>query len=377
MKFFYADLDVFEEYNVTLLGQPVRIVCPPHPEFIESHAPVVFGGNMGIDKDASGNIIRLSRGILTETNIMYEAALDSSVFEEYQSRHSSQSSQSSPNCELLLYWVVNPAANAMYRGESMLVAYCSKAITMTWGPIRDLDASGIVNVKSVDRFIFTKPVVSKTFLPEPFSDRNACTIMHFPVSNIVARHKIPEDPEEFIYIPFSYDLANETLFGGNVKRTIMGARIMQLVSVYMFDSASDQEMAFFSFLESESSSLTGKIIMVLAEALMTSTGNRNSILQQLVVKYGRRYFDEMKVFKGQNGTGSVYDVLNKLDEFFITFTTTITTTISTRNKNNLDIVQFVKVPFVLHVKNNQGTKPTPGFRKIEIVFTGVKATFCY
>lgn len=383
VKFFYADLDVYDAYNVTLLGQPVRIICPPHPEFLESKVPAIFGGNMGISKDASCNIILLSRGILNETtNIMYEAVLDSSVFEEYRSRQ---------QCELLLYWVVNPKANALYHGESMHVAYCSKAITLravdnaaSWGPIRDLpDASGILNasqVKPVHRFIFTKPVSMHTFLPGPFSGRRDITIMHFPVSKVVVHHKLPLEsdisPDSFIDIPFSYDLANETSFGGNVQRTIMGARIMQLVSVYMFDSASDREMSFFSFLGSESSSLTGKIIVVLADALMSSTDNRNIILQQLVVKYGKRYFDEMAVFKG-TGVGSVWEVLCKLDEFFITFTASITTTISTRNKNDLESVQFVEVPFVLHVKNNTGSSTAPGIRRIEIAFDGANAAFCY
>ena len=340
---YYADLDLASHIGLTLGGMPVTVVCPPHPDFIASASGTV-ANNLAYTRDIDGNLMIRPLPFSTTSHTYTED--DFVPFGD------------STNRELYVYMMIEPKNNNHYMGETFQPMWTSKTIDASWGPIRDiLDENGnriacpvpADVVKSADRFVFNQVITASTLI----SYVEGLPRMYFPTSQITTRY-IPGDSTESIDVyrlPFAFDLANETEFDGDIRKSIMGGRVMQLVSTYMFDAATDKELAYFPYLLNEAKSLTDKIIENLGSSLLASRNNRNSIIEQIVIKYGRHHFDEMAVYGGPSGdnTGDMWQVLTRLAEFFVFFTVSVMTTISTGTKDNVNKVQFVQVPMVLRV----------------------------
>lgn len=339
----------------------ISVICPPDPEFLEDSGTVI-GGNLVVTKTAGALDIR-QVGQMDVSGVL--TSYTSTNFQEY----------TAGNRSLMLYWVVNPIDSDPFTGEEMYVAWCSDDIR----PVRDMvDASGARypdqygrTFREVDRFTFARTVTTKTGYnvhvslrpTEPIS--TAAPRMYLPVSKFIVRHDNPNEPDvhndgaDEFDVPFAYEFANATDFGGEHKKSIIGGRIMQLVSQYLFDDATNKEMQYFPFLLNESKALTDRILLALASKIKessTSVGaSRTEILKQIMIKYGRRYFEEYATLAAQTDEtnvaayGKVWDVLSKIDEIFLFFTVTVRTTVSNRTKDDVEVIRLVDVPVVIRV----------------------------
>lgn len=342
LRFYYADLDLNGQYGLTFDGFPVTVVCPPHPDFIASTVIASTANNLVYKRDEDGNLMIRTLGFTSISHTYNED--DFVLFSESSDR------------QLLVYIIIDPQTGKHFNGEILVPLWSSKQIDQSWGPIRDImnDLGDRVTVSAdsvqyADRFTCTKTVVANTF--QSIQQIGSAPRMHYPVSRIATVYIEDGTPMEIESVPFAYDVANNATFAGDAKKSIIGGRIMQLVSSYMFDGCSDKEMAYFPYLLNESKALTNKIVDYLGAALISSRESRNSIIDQIVIKYGRRYFDEMSVYLDQNDhiVGDMWNVIDHIPEFFLFFTATISTSISTRTKDKVDIVQFPEVPIVLRI----------------------------
>lgn len=342
----------------------VTVLAPPDPEFIESDNAVV-GGNIVYSKDGEGDLVIRPVGP-SDTPIVYA----SNQFVRYTT---------DTGRELMLYWVVQPVSGKAYLGEELYVAWSSRVAGDASGnlrPIRDIrDASfnyvpaTALNVREAHKFTFSKNIPAATprdilesvkAVDAVQQSETSCPRMYLPASKFIVLHEKPTEPDvhnngqEEFDVPFSHEVANGTDFD-DVKKSIMGGRVMQLISQYLFDKASNTELGYFPFMLNESKALTDKIIDSLASLVKTVDSNtynsRSEILSQMMVKHGRKYFEEYAVFNETTGesTGSVWDVISKLNEMFLYFTVTIRTTVSNRTKDDVDVIRLVQVPMVVRV----------------------------
>jgi hypothetical protein len=367
--FYYADeTDVVLSALTDASGSSVRfgadavtVVAPPDPEYLEN-GPITVGRNLAYAKDASGSLAVRTVGFLeSEGSQQFVAGVTPYPPASFV-RYTSDAGR-----ELMLYWVVYPPSDKLHLGEKLYVSWSSKALGLgaadeSVAPIRDIvDASGIALnypiaaelIKNADRVVFTTPVSAS--VPKALEDLVSLSMqrMYLPTSKISVVDTVSGQLEP-LDVPFSYEVANETQFADS-RQCVLGGRFMQLLSYYLFDSATAKEIAYFPFFINESKELTDKIVDGLAASFKRAdqAGHeaRNHVLNQLVVKYGRRYFDEYAIFNEALGyaEGSVGDVLARLGEMFVTFTVTVRTTVSQRSKDRVDMVKLVNVPVAIRV----------------------------
>lgn len=126
----------------------------------------------------------------------------------------------------------------------------------------------------------------------------------------------------------------------------------------------------------ESKELTDKLVDGLAAQLARPTAeghaSREHVLRQILVKHGRRYFDEAALLNEEGGVreGRVQAVLSKLGEMFLFFTVTVNTAVSNRSKSRVDSLRLVQVPVVLRVRPSPPT-PAVSFGAGAIAYSGV------
>ena len=340
IHFYYAVLDMYSGFGLTFDGRPVNIVCPPSPDFITSNDVGRESNNLAYTYDPRDNTLFIRTvGI---PGLLYTYTQENFI-----------SYDQDPDRELFIYMIVEPQVGVYYQGEYMVPMWSSKQIDANWGPIRDIpDAQGnrlpspvpAGAVKRADRMNFTNTIQAHTFVPLSQGIR-----MHFPRSLIVTRYIEDTENEN---IPFAFDIANNNAYDGDTRKSILGGRVLQLVSAYMFDGYSDAELAYFPQFLYEAKAITDQIIDRLASTLMSSRDARNSIIEQIVVKYGKKHFiDSARKISASSSLGDMWTVLSRIPEFFVFFTTTINATISTSYKNRIDIVQIIEVPFVLRIYN--------------------------
>lgn len=365
---------------ITNVAQLVTIVCPPHPEFVESVKQGSVGGPLAVSqapngtpvlrqvgpKDSSGNLVPLD--ISPASLVEYTAAND--------------------NRQLMLYWVYMPSAQKLYLGERMYVSWCSADVAGepsrdTWGPICDIDAPGsikgapasVASVLPVNRFVLTGDVRSGEYgglrsgITDPFASGSAKR-MYLPTSRYVVQQLQPRDPDvhnnglDPFDVPFAYIACNDVEYD-DPKASVIGGRIMQILCNYMFDSSAKEQLAYFPFLLNESKNLTDKIVDQLSINFMRSATQeynaRSDVLHQILIKHGKRYFEEHAVLNEVSGTkvGNVLDVLKRIDEMFLMFTATIVTSVSNRSKDRIEIIRLVQVPIVLRVYDDSAPPPPP------------------
>jgi alpha-tubulin suppressor-like RCC1 family protein len=375
---------VFTDENA--VASTVTLVCPPHPEFLESTPDLGFGMNIGRNlathRDGSGNPVVRQVGNVDASGVFQAVPLSLVNLVDFQSVNEAYR-------ELILYFVCKPPAAKPYFGESMFVVYSTKDISAApgavgaWAPIRDLATAqepmkpqDARDVLPVDRFLTSADMPAGIACPlSPGllgqTANGAARRLYLPSSKFIAQHQQPNEPDvhdngvEQFDVPFGYEVANATDFDDS-KKSILGGRIMQMVCHYLFDNTGSKELAYFPFMTSESRGLTDKIVDQLGASIRAqgehASDSRTDILKQILVKHGRRYFDEYAVLTESDGTryGYVWDVLQKINELFVMFTVTITTTISNRSKDDIEVLRLIEVPIVVRVFDD--TPPLPSRR---------------
>ncbi len=342
----------------------ISVVCPPDPEFVEQKDGTVRGGNLALVTDSSGLVIR-QVGDLDGSGNLTTYTQDN--FAQYTT---------DADRALMLYWVAHPQDNRQFMGEEMYVAWCSHDVR----PMRDLvDASGMLYrpqsgapmMREVDRFTLGRSMTANTVYYNvyeslrPNAPDTAAPRLYLPVSKFIVTHEQPTESDvlnggvDEFDVPFAYEVANATDYQGEHKKAIIGGRIMQLVSQYLFDDATNKEMSYFPFLLNESKQLTEKIITALADKIKETSASvgksRTEILKQIMIKHGRRYFEEYATLTAQDDEeddtsyGNVWDVLSKINEMFLFFTVAVKTTVSNRTKDDVEIIKLVDVPVVVRV----------------------------
>jgi hypothetical protein len=379
-NYYYADIPtVLVEVNpggdapITTVDGPtgaVSLVCGPDPEFLDSKGTVI-GGALAYTKDASGNPAIRRVGDTADDpsgNNLTNYTLPN--FVDYAT---------DANRALMLYWVINPVTASPFLGEELYAAWSSVAVGSTTGlrPMRDIvDASGVAvvpqpglasEVLEANKFTLNKALAAATSasvyesLTTGVLGATAAPRMWLPVSKFIVVHEHPTEPDvhadgtEQFDVPFAYEVCNSTDFKGDAKKSIMGGRIMQMVSQYLFDSSTNKEMDYFPFLLNESKLLTDKIIDALAAKIVAWSPDahnaRSFVLNQIMVKHGKKYFEEYAVLNELTGekVGSVWDVLKRLDEIFLFFSVTVKTTVSNRTKDDVEVIRLVEVPVVVRI----------------------------
>lgn len=352
----------------------VTVVAPPDPEFLENTPEGVVGGNLVYAKDVSGNLIIRAVGERDVSGNMIQYTADN--FVDYRT---------DPGRALLLYWVLEPTQDKTYMGDELWPVWSSVSLGTSPGsilPLRDFhDASGNVTTPpghlleyykftigqdmpaNVMKELYTTFAYSKAGIDPGSWMTMVGPRMYLPASKFIVVHDKPSEPDvpqgEFD-VPFAYETANATDFN-DTRKSIMGGRIMQVVSHYLFDAASNKELGFFPYLMNESKSLTDRILDALATLLKdpTISASRTKILNQILIKHGRKYFDEYAALNDTTNEriGDVWAVLNRIDEMFLFFTVTVRTTISNRTKEKVDVIRLVEVPVVIRIRNDDIVAP--------------------
>lgn len=316
-----ADADIMYTPVDTGIPVPVNFLCPPDSEFLQ-HGPL--GTNL-TGTDASGLLIFDVRNIpnMTAYSSMSNFVMYSDLPEDEH------------KLSLYMYYVVEPEIEKPYLGETLQFAYASSLTAM---PARDPSP---INTDLGDRsmsFLIQEQVDIGVF----HAAENGPKMM-YPVSYFNVK---PSHSEPILTLPVQYDKLNQTDM--EYRKLSMGGRFMQLVSEYMFDASSEREMNFFPFLLEEARSLNGKIVEQLASLIQRSSDVRNEILRQILIKYGRKYFEEYEVMRDDT-RGNAVDVISKLDELFIYFTVSMLSSVSNRTKDKVDSILLDKIPVVFRL----------------------------
>lgn len=319
------DFDIMFTPNDHHVPQQVTLIVPPDAEFLQNGP---LGYNLD-HMDISGNLhfnIRNVPGLTYYTHenfVMYDDTIVQTPL------------------EIFMYYIVNPPADKPFLGEQMIIAYTSNTEVL---PIRDpspvLEDLG---PRSKVFFIDDPTYQSNMFYSLKVYDHPPPRLYH-PVSYFSVRPTAQEEP---MNIPLQYDTMNNTDLG-DFRKLSLGGRFMQLVSEYMFDAATEKEMSFFPFLLSEAASLNSKIVLELAMAIQNRPDVRNEILRQMLIKYGRKYFNEWSALAGETNL-PVGEVIEKIDEMFIYFTVTLSTCVSNRSKDRVDSIVLEKIPVVIRI----------------------------
>lgn len=332
---------------------PVTVVAPPDPEFLE-HRPdsQIYGGNLAVVTDASGNPAIRAVGDASDPSGggLVQHAL--TAFTPYTT---------DARRALVLFWVISPPITRKYTGEEYALAWASIPIGGETGvrPLCDLPAGYAGPVLEVQRFVVSKALPAG----QVQSSLAWAPRLYLPVS----RYVVIDDNDKTgapMEIPFAYQVANATDFGGDARRSIIGGRIMQLLSHYLFDAMTSKELAFFPFFLNESKTLTDKIIDQLSASLLgtgpAAAAGRNAIITQLQVKYGKKYFDEAVVLSSVSGVGNMRHVIDKLDDLFLFFTATVRITMSLRSKDDVELIRLVELPIVLRAYDDEWVSGVDG-----------------
>jgi hypothetical protein len=350
----------------------LHVMVPPDPEFLESKNNVL-GGNLAYGKDASGGLLIRAVG---EWDASANGGLGAAMT-TYTASNFVLFTEAPQALTLVLYWIVNPTNASKYLGERMFVAWTSSPLSNAPGalmPVRDFDASGQLitgatvpaNKFHVSRDVPGNTVLAlDTFLNTP-EDPAGAIRLYLPNSNFWVWHEQPNEPDvhasgtQRFEVPFAYEVANTTDFRGDTKKSIMGGRVMQLISHYLFDNCTNTELDYFPFLLSEAKALTDKIIDALASKINENgtpmSETRSDLLSQILVKHGRRYFDEWATLTETQAApdakfGKVIDILKSMNETFLFFVVTVSTTVSNRTKDDVEVVKLHQVPVVIRIYN--------------------------
>jgi hypothetical protein len=249
------------------------------------------------------------------------------------------------NYGIFVYCVIQPPSDSPHLGDSMYALYRSHPGPP---PQRDSDDAHPSDPgTSYFQVAAIHPGTPHTppNLDPPYQNENPAPRFQFPVSSFT----VTSDGERMV-LPFQYDACNLTDLG-DPRKLCMGGRVLQLVSEYLFDAAGNEEMSFFPYLLEESASLTKKISLELARTMQASADVRSQVLRQILVKYGRRYFDEWKAANSPdtNLHLKVSEVIDRLDELFVFFVATVATTVSNRAKDRVESLHLMEIPIAIRL----------------------------
>lgn len=157
------------------------------------------------------------------------------------------------------------------------------------------------------------------------------------------------------YVPLAYEQLN-TSYGVNASS--IGYRILQLLSLKLFGTCADNEMAVaFPNLEKESSVLTDKIFNCVCTMIESDSYTRSEIIEHIVRQQGSTVFhEESSSFPNPTGTypkyGLMKDILQQIqgDGVYLKFTVTLNTHLKPPNTDNVnDYVTIKHILVILHL----------------------------
>lgn len=314
---------IFRDPDTGLIHAIDTIICPPDPDFL-SHGPLVM---QCIDGDY---VIR---------NVYGKPSYSKENFQYYDQ---------TSGIDLLLYYLVKPPQQHSHKGDALFVCY------VTGDNIPKRDGTSLAKHPNLQKLsqVFTlkdneaRPVPRQVYSLHSSGATCPSPRLHMPIAFFSVKHSDSQAGLSDM-LPFQYESLNMVPFTEPRKRNI-GSRLIQLVSEYLFDASTEHELQFFPFLMEESYSIVKKIVAQLSESLQTSSTIRTQILRQLLVKHGRRYFEEYSQMIGSS-EGDVRSVVSKINEFFLFFTVSLRTHVSFRTKNTTEAITLQEIPIVLHI----------------------------
>jgi hypothetical protein len=333
--FFYADAP-FDTSGVSwdkrsrLARVPLSgdVICPPDSEFIEE-----------------GPLVRSSHSMST-------ARYTKCNFRNYNT--------CARRC-LFMYYIVQPTEGQAYRGEKLFVAFRSANVV----PVSDGEQQFTFECKAPQENVLHHlgDLDRKSAHGCPGQTTAvSCVRLLLPTSHFVAEDQLPNpyekeernerqrqgrDPEE---IEFGYESPNELRNRCGAGRPNLGKRLLQVMSEYMFEGHTQVELERFPFVSSEARMLVHKVVDGIAECLQESSDVRDQFIHQLVIRHGRRYFDEASVlYDPEHRHGQMTDVLGKLDQMFVLFTVSIRVDARDRAGNRVDRFVIRQVPVVFRL----------------------------
>jgi hypothetical protein len=332
-------------------AENVTVVAPPDPEFIE-HMPSagIKGGNLVYKVNGTGDLVIRTVGNTATVGTGANATQPNLI--TYTASNFEEASSAGNSRALILYWVVSPINAERHMGEKYYVAYSEVALARNGlMPIRD--GATVTALKARDKFGLNADVTATTVYVLTAPALADVRRLSLPPSTFTVAHETGGTTTNVV-VPFAYEAANATTFKTTgttpvfeYKKSIVGGRVMQMVSKYIFDNYTNKEMGFFPFLIGEAKSLTETIVDVLDTTLRTNRDVRTEILQQMVVKYGRKEFEESAVFdeSTSQSVGRLSAVINNMSQdIFISFTVTVKTTVSNRTKDDVEVISILDIP---------------------------------
>lgn len=274
------------------------------------------------------------------------------------------------NRAMLLYWDVNPLTTARYTGDELYAAWSSVILCPASAsgiiPLRDLDPSSANYSTSLktqtNQFVIPRILPARTPVQVRIGmqtqiDPSGTPRLNLPLSSYTVLQKInPLDPSAATrVIPFAYEVANRTTFtNSSTSNTMMGGRVMQMLSHYLFSSTSDATMATFTNLTNEANRITDAFVDSVSTRLASNdasgTARRNDFLNQILMRYGRTCFDEYATLvNSSSATGFVKDVIRNLDDVFINFAISLDTRVSNRSTTTSDTIRFSQIPVIIRL----------------------------
>lgn len=382
LVFFYADLPETDPSGGRLFERPrvnglnLEVACPPHPDFIAygalAHRYEADGCTLALRDPPDQGVDRF----------------DPRQFVNYRCATGSEE-----RC-LILYYVVNPERPCPHLGERIYGAFRSHLQL----PARDFinhcedgayaagghDPSGHV-LGPHDRFslkpsraevhghicglpnvtppphIFPINTYHRLDLIDP--PPNAAQLMtiepptprlYYPISTVVVSDGfdpsggVPLDSLATYPIPFDFETPN-LIRTWDVQCINLGVRLMQLASNYILDGSTPTELAVFPRLKNESSLLIRSLVSGISAHFQQSSDVRNSVIDQIIKRYGRRYFSEYAVLN-YGAWGNMSDVLQRINELFLMFTVTLIFVMRTDTRDAVDRFAIRKVPVIFRLQ---------------------------
>lgn len=375
LVFYYADLPETDPSGGRLYERPrvnglnLEVACPPHPDFISygamAHRYEADGCTLAIRDPPAEGLDRLD----PRQFVNYRCAI---------------------GCEqrcLLLYYVVNPERPCPHLGERIFGAFRSHPQL----PARDFrkhcegyDASGHL-ISPHDRFSLeparmevqghvcgslngdppTHTFVVNTYHrldlidPPPRAAASGaleppCPRLYYPMSTMVVSDGF--DPSGGMQldnlvtytIPFNYETPN-FIRTWDVPCINLGVRLLQLASNYILDGSTATELAVFPRIQNESSMLIRALVSGISAHFQQSSDVRNSVIDQIIKRYGRRYFTEYAVLN-YGAWGNMRDVLQRINEIFLMFTVTLLFVMRTDTREAVDRFAVRKVPVIFRLQ---------------------------
>lgn len=315
---------------------------------------------------------------------------------------------SDPSRALILYWDVSPVADKAYTGDDLYVAWSSldhvSSQTFTWPsgaavnsvyPVRDLDPSAADYASQLNN-TFNKFWIHPTLnantvrqvhnaINVPGSSTQASRLS-LPVSYITVQERLsPTDASATTrLVPFSYEAANRSIFTSPAN-TVLGGRLIQLLSHHMFNNVSESAMQNFTNLTSEVTRITDTFAEGVASRLQATDASANvrrtDFLNQIMYRYGRQAFDEFSVVSSAPDsidmasvpvmTGPVREVLRNIDDLYVDFALTIDSRVSNRSSSNSDPIRIAQVPVIIRLTPSIFTDDTAPFLDLDADYTEV------